>query len=208
MDSARNGGNPGGASDSWGANGQLPFYSRAFADLVNTYGYDGYGGGSFDHFFVPSYLKGSRYAQSLEAAHRAKIAAARENQSRDSFQVGSLSTSSSSANLPAKVAPSHHGVTYDLIEKAPPAEDEEIPPLPSKWNTNDKYGGLEVLSDGYEVKFTGSKPSAEREHEAYSIRADHAMPTKCGIYYFEVTIMSRKREEYGYIIFAIPKDHS
>jgi hypothetical protein len=205
MDPARNGGNTGGASNSWRADGQLPFHSRGFADLVSTYGYDGIGGGNFDYFFVPSYLKGSRYAQSLEAAHRARIAAARESQSRHSSQPGSLSTSSSSVNLPAKMAPSHRGVTFDLIEKAPSAEDEGIPPLPSKWNAHDKHGGLEVLGDGYEVKFTGSKPPSEREHEAYSIRADHAMPTQCGIYYFEVAIISRKREEYDYHFCSTPE---
>jgi hypothetical protein len=87
-------------------------------------------------------------------------------------------------------------MTYDLIEKAPPAEDDAVAPLPSKWNSHDKHGGLEVLADGQEVKFTGSKSVADRDHEACSIRADHPMPPQCGIYYFEVTIISRKREEY------------
>jgi len=53
-----------------------------------------------------------------------------------------------------------------------------------------------VLSDGQEVKFTGVKSPADREHEACAIRADHPMPPQCGIYYFEVTIISRRREEY------------
>jgi hypothetical protein len=88
-------------------------------------------------------------------------------------------------------------MTYDLIEKAPPLEDEMLAPLPSKWNNQDKHGALEVLSDGQEVKFSGPKPERDRDHEAYAIRADHPMPLQCGIYYFEVTIISRKREEYG-----------
>lgn len=197
MDPNRHHGYSGGASASWGTNGQLPLHSRAYADLTNTYGYDGSGGVHFDHFFVPSYLKGSRYVQNLETAYKAKIAAGRDAQSRNSSQPGSLSTSSSSVNLSGKLAPSHRGMTYDLIESSPPIENEGPQPLPSKWNTNDKYGGLEVLGDGYEVKVTGSKPSSEREHEAYSIRADHPMPAQSGIYYFEVTIITRKREEYG-----------
>jgi hypothetical protein len=87
-------------------------------------------------------------------------------------------------------------MTYDLIEKAPPLEDEILPPLPSKWNNQDKHAALEVLSDGQEAKFAGPKPERDRDLEAYAVRADHPMPPQCGIYYFEVTIISRKREEH------------
>ena len=86
-------------------------------------------------------------------------------------------------------------MTFDLIEKIPPSEDETLAPLPSKWNSQDKFGGIEVMSDGQEVKLTGPKPDRDRDHEACAIRADHPMPPQCGIYYFEVTIISKKREE-------------
>ncbi len=131
----------------------------------------------------------------LEDAHRAKVSAHREGPTASSSQSGPLSTSGSSINLHTKAAPSYRGITYDVIEKAPPLEDEALSPLPSRWNTQDKFGGLEVLSDGQEVKFTGAKSPADRDHEACSIRADHFMPPQCGIYYFEVTIISRRREE-------------
>lgn len=186
-----------GRSGSWGRAGQLPAHSSAFGSLANGYGYGGSGGGPTDYFFVPSYLKGSKYVQKLEEAHKAKALASRDGSSAQSSQTGSLSTSTSSINLHAKVPASHRGMTYDLIEKAPPAEDDAVAPLPSKWNSHDKHGGLEVLADGQEVKFTGSKSVADRDHEACSIRADHPMPPQCGIYYFEVTIISRKREEYA-----------
>ncbi|PVH84596.1 SPRY-domain-containing protein [Cadophora sp. DSE1049] len=185
MDFNTNGGTHG-RSGSWGRGGQLPSFSSAFGPLVNGYG---------DHFFTPSYLKGSKYVQRLEDAHRAKVAAHKEGHSTQSSQPGSLSTSASSINLHTKIAPSHRGMTYDLIEKAPPVDDEALAPLPSRWNSQDKYGGLEVLSDGQEVKFTGPKSDRDRDLEACAIRADHPMPPQCGIYYFEVTIISRKREE-------------
>lgn len=195
MSSHGNGGDHNGTPNPWEPNGQLPYYSRAYADPWNTFGHDGYGAGHPDHFFVPSYLKGSRYAQKLEASHRAKIVSGKGNSAMQPSQPVSLSTSSSSVNLPVKAPASHRGVTFDLIEKAPPLENEGLPPLPSKWNANDKHTGLEVLSDGYEVKYSGSKPTNEREHEAFSIRADHPMPHQGGVYYFEVTIMTRKRED-------------
>lgn len=194
MDLNTNGGAHG-RPGSWGRGGQLPSSSSAYGSLANGNGYGDFGGGSTEHFFVPSYLKGSKYVQKLEEVYKAKLLSHKDGPSAQSSQPGSLSTSTSSINLHAKIAPSHRGMTYDLIEKAPPAEDEAIPPLPARWNANDKSGGLEVLSDGQEVKFTGVKSASDRDHEACAIRADHPMPAQCGIYYFEVTVISRKREE-------------
>lgn len=186
---------------SWsGRGGQLPSWSSAFGALANGHGYGPFGcGGNLDHFFIPSYLKDSKYVQKLEDAHRAKVQAHRDGASAHSSQPGSLSTSASSLSLHGKLTPSHRGMTYDIIEKAPPLEDETLSPLPSKWNMQDKFGGLEVLSEGQEVKFSGAKSPPDRDHEACSIRADHYMPQQCGIYYFEVTIISRRKEEYGYL---------
>ncbi|KAL2073362.1 hypothetical protein VTL71DRAFT_10686 [Oculimacula yallundae] len=194
MDFDMNGGAYG-RSGSWGRGGQLPSFSSAFGPLVNGYGYGGLGGGHVDQFFTPSYLRGSKYVQRLEDAYRAKVAAQKEGHSAQSSQPGSLSTSASSLNLHTKIAPSHRGMTYDLIEKAPPIEDETLAPLPSRWNTHDKYGQLEILSDGQEAKLTGPKSERDRDLEACAVRADHHMPPQCGIYYYEVTILSRKREE-------------
>ncbi|KAI9742170.1 MAG: hypothetical protein M1818_004070 [Claussenomyces sp. TS43310] len=190
-----NGGGYGAGSSSWGRSGQLPSFSSAFAPLMNGHSHEGYAGSSSDHFFVPSYLKGSRYVRKLEEAHHVRFAARRDAPSTHTSQPGSLSTSNSSANLYAKLAPSPRGMTYDLIERAPGADEDALHPLPSRWNNQDKYGGVEVQGDGLEVKYTGSRPSSERDHEASSIRADNPMPAQCGIYYFEVTILSRKREE-------------
>jgi hypothetical protein len=197
MDTRGNSGVYGSGSRSWGHASHLPSYSSAYASITNGHGQDNAAGLPFDCFFVPSYLRGSNYIQKLEEAHKLKQAARRDSPSTHSSQPGSLSTSNSSANLASKLAPSHRGMTYDLIEKAPPLEDDALPPLPSKWNTNDKHSGLEVQGDGNEVKFTGSRSSSERDHEASSIRADHPMPAQCGIYYFEVTILTKKREEYA-----------
>jgi hypothetical protein len=186
-----------GRSGSWGRPGPFAGLSRAFGPLANGQGPGAFGTGQAESFFVPSYLKGSRYVERLEEAHKAKVLAQKEAASAPAPQTGSLSTSASSISLPSKVAASHRGMTYDVIEKAPPVEDEVLPPLPTRWNDLDKYGGLEVLSEGQEVKFTGVKPASDRDYEACAIRADHAMPSQCGIYYFEVTIISRKREEYA-----------
>jgi hypothetical protein len=184
-----------GRSGSLGRSGQLPSSSSAYSSLANTTAYGEFVGGHLEHLFVPSYLKDSKYLQKLEEVYKSKLLAHKDGLSAQSSQPGSLSTSNSSVNLHAKIAPSHRGMTYDLIEKSPPVEDDLLPPLPSRWNINDKAAGLEVLSDGQEVKFNGVKSASERDHEACAIRADHPMPLQCGIYYYEVTIISRKREE-------------
>lgn len=184
-----------GRSGSWGRIGHLPSFSSAYGPIMNGNGYGGSRGMPGDNFFVPSYLRGSKYVQKLEEGHKAKVLAYKEEPLTHSSQPGSLSTSTSSTHLHAKMAPSHRGMTYDLIEKAPSIEDEILPPLPSKWNSQDKSPGLEVMSEGQEVKITSVKSDRDRDHEACAVRADHPMPPQCGIYYYEVTIISRKREE-------------
>ncbi|KAI0595874.1 SPRY domain-containing protein [Biscogniauxia sp. FL1348] len=174
---------------------QLPPFSRAFEmfmDYETSHGgwpnMRGNGG-----FFTPSYLRGSTYIQKLEEAYRAK-----ESQ-RDSQQPHGVGLQNMGAHTPlgTKTPASHLGMTYDLIERAPTFEDNEsIPPLPTRWNRDDKYGALEVSADGLEVKYQPTVRNArEQEHEVCGIRADHPMPSQAGVYYFEVTLMSRRRDE-------------
>ena len=143
-------------------------------------------------FFIPQHLEGSRYAEQLREAYKAKLVAQRDLRTPYSSASGSLSNSSSSANL-HKTVPSHRGMTHDIIERAPvPALPETSPPpLPSKWSESDKFPGLEVTNNGLEVKFTGM---AKASDEAAAVRADHPMPRACGIYYYEVTVLSRGKE--------------
>ncbi|OJD25916.1 hypothetical protein ACJ73_02714 [Blastomyces percursus] len=106
-----------------------------------------------------------------------------------------LSTSSSNVNL-HRLAPSHRGMTHEIIEHPPPSssDDESTPimPLPSRWSDQYKNAGLDLLSDGLEVRYLGNP--LKLDHEAASCRADHPMPPQCGIYYFEVTIISKPKD--------------
>lgn len=178
--------NNGGGSSSWRRAGNtLPTYSRQFSQHP---GYDSFYSGTSadDDFFTPSYLRNSRYIARLEAAHRSRLAAQRESASNPP-----LSASSSHVNL-HRIAPSHRGMTYDIIEKEPSHETDNVMPLPSRWNESDKYAGLELLNDGLEVRYMG--PPNKHDHEAAAVRADYPMPPQCGIYYFEITILSKSKE--------------
>ncbi|KAI1104469.1 SPRY-domain-containing protein [Jackrogersella minutella] len=146
-----------------------------------------------DNFFTPSYLRDLSYMQKLEEAHKAKRAQKETQQQSTSTLPAGITTTGSLTN---KTPATHLGMTYDLIERAPAVEDDiPVPPLPSKWNKDDKHGALEVLADGQEVRYAASRGSREQDHESCAIRADHPMPWQAGIYYFEVTLLSRRRDE-------------
>ncbi|KAJ5707961.1 SPla/RYanodine receptor SPRY [Penicillium malachiteum] len=155
-------------------------------------------------FFTPSYLSRSRYISRLDAAHRAKVAAHhRDASSGTSTSNLPLSASSSHVHL-HRMAPSHRGMTYDLIEKEPPTPtSDNINPLPTQWSSLDKYPGLELSGDGLDVRYTG--PIHKHDHEAAALRADNPMPPQCGIYYFEIKIESKPKEGMIGIGFSSPK---
>ncbi|KHJ33087.1 putative spry domain-containing protein [Erysiphe necator] len=182
-------------SKSRGRGGHLPHLINAFGTLGDGSTSNCLLTGQGEGFFIPSYLKGSVYIQRLQKEYEAKNVSQKNNSSTHSSLAGSLSKSTSSTNLNARMAPSHRGMTYDLIEKVPSYEYEPLPPLPSKWNNHDKQAALEVLSDGLELKLSTQKPERDREIESCAIRANHPMPSQCGLYYFEVSILARKREE-------------
>ncbi|KAF9882117.1 SPRY domain-containing protein [Colletotrichum karsti] len=176
---------------------QSQSFSRAFDMFKSGPSGDSTGAtnGQGNGFFVPAYLAGSTYVQRLEDAHWTKVQAQKESQAAQVQAAGNLTTSASSVSLHGKPA-SHRGVNYDVIEK-PPAfeEDDSFTPLPTRWNRDDKYGALDILSDGLEVRYIGPRGQTERDHEAFSIRADNHMPPQCGMYYFEVQILSGKRDD-------------
>ena len=145
-----------------------------------------------DDFFIPSYLRESRYMEKLEAAHQAKIEAQRAEAAPRTFNGGSLSTSSSSVSL-QKMAPSHRGMTYDIIENQLHSEEEGPAPLPSKWKYKDKHGGIETQPTDTDVRFVGGG-SKLLDHEAAAVRTDHPMPPECGVYYYEATIVHKGKD--------------
>ncbi|USP79122.1 uncharacterized protein yc1106_06396 [Curvularia clavata] len=141
-------------------------------------------------FFVPSYLRGSKHAEKLEEAHKAKLAAHRDHKSTHSSNAGSLSTSSSSVNL-HKMAHSHRGLTHEVIERAPVLVDEPVAPWPTRWNDGDRFSQLELEDGGRMAKFSGTQKTHD---EAAAVRADFPMPRQCGIYYYEITIISKGKD--------------
>ena len=78
--------------------------------------------------------------------------------------------------------------------------------LPTHWDTDDRCPLVEISSDGLGVAFCGPSRSHVRsdrlgsgkngDRDAAAVRANRPMPSSCGIYYFEVEIVSKGQSGY------------
>ncbi|KAJ5312959.1 hypothetical protein PENANT_c018G01476 [Penicillium antarcticum] len=186
-----------------GSPDSLPHYSRKYAGFLRSDLPPSLGLNDGPGFMTPSYLRNSRYLARLETAHRAKLAAQQRDAASSSTSTSNppLSASSSNVHLP-RMAPSHRGMTYEIIEKEPPVTDT-LQPLPTQWSSDDKCSALELSNDSLDVRYAG--PVHKHDNEAAALRTDHPMPPQCGIYYFEVKIESKPKEGMIGIGFSSPK---
>lgn len=178
----------------WSASGSLPSFSRAFDMFTQPLEVDDSPLSADGQFFVPSYLRGSTYMQMLDEAHKAKLQAQRD--SKRSTANGAAHGALRFAQTPLPPG-THRGLAHNVIERPPAAaaDDAAVAPLPTRWNKEDVWTGIDLQPDDLSVKYTGPKSHHERDHEASAARADHYMPPQCGLYYFEVQILHGKRDE-------------
>ncbi|KAF3921520.1 hypothetical protein AA313_de0200833 [Arthrobotrys entomopaga] len=133
---------------------------------------------------VPSYLEDSLYCEKLTAArHSLSIPTT----------LPSRTPSYTSISLQAQQTRNGGGgLKIDVKDTTSTPDDDLPPPLPTRWNENDKSTGCEISQDGQDVKFLG--PTKVNEYDSAAVRADHYMPRSCGVYYFEVTVLNKSRE--------------
>lgn len=179
------------STEAWKRSATLQHHSRAFDRFFALGNHEI---SHEDRFFVPSYLEKSTYVQKLKEAHNSKVLARQDSKPA----TGSDFHSNLNEFPPNQLPPgSHRGLSHTVIERQSPSTEEDIlPPLPTAWNKDDMWGGIDVLPDGRTMKFIGPRNHHEREQEACSVRANHYMPPQCGIYYYEVEIVSSKKDEY------------
>ncbi|KAI9321517.1 concanavalin A-like lectin/glucanase domain-containing protein [Dichotomocladium elegans] len=99
----------------------------------------------------------------------------------------------SQRNLPKLPAYLEHTLYADLLkEQARNSQAGSIDGLdlrlPSQWNPNDKSRNVEVSSSGLELLYTG--PGSKEEH-AGLVRSDYPIRPQCGIYYYEMKVLSK-----------------
>jgi hypothetical protein len=150
-------------------------------------------------YWLPEYLEGTAYGVWVSNWKDQTIT----NPSNASTTNGFTSTSmrreaSTSHTVPSSRNPSphnhsqmlsHRGVAFEVTEKSTSTSTTEPPLLPSRFNERDRCPVLELLNDGMDAKFAG--PAKGGDTDAASVRADHPIPSSCGIYYYEVSILSR-----------------
>uniref|UniRef100_A0A3B3DHI6 RAN binding protein 10 n=1 Tax=Oryzias melastigma TaxID=30732 RepID=A0A3B3DHI6_ORYME len=66
-------------------------------------------------------------------------------------------------------------------------------PLPRSWSPKDKYSYIGLSQNNLRVHYKGH---GKNHKDAASVRATHPIPAACGIYYFEVKIVSKGRDGY------------
>lgn len=114
--------------------------------------------------------------------------------------------------------------TLDRLKMLYPFVNEEDTPLPRCWSSKDKYNFIGLSQNNLRVHYKGilsrngiffvvTRSSSiiyrvphwsplgygKTHKDAASVRATHAIPSACGLYYFEVKIVSKGRD--GYVVF-------
>ena len=74
-----------------------------------------------------------------------------------------------------------------------PMVNEAETPLPRTWSSSDKYNFISLTNGNLRVQYKGH---GKTHKDASSVRATHPIPASCGIFYFEVRIISKGRDGY------------
>jgi len=74
-----------------------------------------------------------------------------------------------------------------------PFVKQDETPLPRAWSTKDKYNYIGLSQNNLRVHYKGH---GKNHKDASSVRATYPIPASCGLYYFEVKIVSKGRDGY------------
>ncbi|KAK2085285.1 Ran-binding protein 10 [Saguinus oedipus] len=77
------------------------------------------------------------------------------------------------------------------LQRLYPAVNQQETPLPRSWSPKDKYNYIGLSQGNLRVHYKGH---GKNHKDAASVRATHPIPAACGIYYFEVKIVSKGRD--------------
>lgn len=81
----------------------------------------------------------------------------------------------------------------DRLKLLYPMVNENETPLPRSWSPKDKFTYIGLSQNNLRVHYKGS---GKNHKDAASVRATHPIPAACGLYYFEVKIVSKGRDGY------------
>ncbi|XP_073992141.1 ran-binding protein 9-like [Rhodnius prolixus] len=81
----------------------------------------------------------------------------------------------------------------DRLKLLYPMVNENETPLPRSWSPKDKFNYIGLSNGNLRVHYKGY---GKTHKDAASVRATHPIPASCGLYYFEVKIVSKGRDGY------------
>ncbi|XP_051485330.1 ran-binding protein 10 isoform X3 [Apus apus] len=93
----------------------------------------------------------------------------------------------------AEAAPPAEQELTRRLRRLYPAVNQDETPLPRSWSPKDKYNYIGLSQGNLRVHYKGH---GKNHKDAASVRATHPIPAACGIYYFEVKIVSKGRDGY------------
>jgi len=85
------------------------------------------------------------------------------------------------------------GSNIDRLKVLYPFVNEDETPLPRCWSSKDKYNFIGLSQNNLRVHYKGY---GKTHKDAASVRATYPIPSSCGLYYFEVKIVSKGRDGY------------
>uniref|UniRef100_A0A1A9X3G9 Ran-binding proteins 9/10 homolog n=1 Tax=Glossina brevipalpis TaxID=37001 RepID=A0A1A9X3G9_9MUSC len=87
--------------------------------------------------------------------------------------------------------------TVDRLKLLYPNVNEAETPLPRCWSSHDKCVTIGLSQNNLRVQYkAGAAGVGKPQNEAASVRTAHPIPPACGIYYFEVKIISKSKNGY------------
>ena len=81
----------------------------------------------------------------------------------------------------------------DRVSDLYPDVDEEETPLPREWSSKDKFIHIKLSHNNLRANYKGEGKSHK---DASSVRTANPIPPTCGLYYYEVTVVSKGRDGY------------
>ncbi|KAF4520497.1 hypothetical protein B566_EDAN004748 [Ephemera danica] len=81
----------------------------------------------------------------------------------------------------------------DRLKLLYPMVNEDETPLPRSWSPKDKFNYIGLSQNNLRVHYKGH---GKTHKDAASVRATYPIPAACGLYYFEVKIVSKGRDGY------------
>jgi hypothetical protein len=79
----------------------------------------------------------------------------------------------------------------ERLSRLYPLVDKRTTPLPRSWSTRDKCTFIGLSQRNLRVHYKGA---GKNHRDAAAVRTAHPIPAACGLYYFEITVVSKGRD--------------